>query len=198
MGIDWSTRWLGLTSSPVITGVDDCERFRRCGELRANRETMGSLLVHTPPRNGHRSYLRRAPPRRPTPANTWKFATIYDIMREGALKMHQLTVNLSGCSAVSISAGDKHKFANSGEHLRRGTTKFASLRPSLLDSFNTHGPGSMAELQDYSMVTGVASIADERARPELGFWWSVHRGRTGAGREENWGGSSLSTGQCFL
>jgi hypothetical protein len=27
----------------------------------------------------------------------------------------------------------------------------------------------MAELQDYSMVTGVTSIADERARLELGF-----------------------------
>jgi hypothetical protein len=61
---------------------------------------------------------------------------------------------------MSIGIIDKHKFADSGEHLRRRTAKFAQLRPSLLDSFDTHGPGSMAELQDYSMVTGVAPIND--------------------------------------
>jgi hypothetical protein len=90
-------------------------------------------------------------------------------MQIGAQEVAILTRKLVEGSAVSIGARDKHKFADSGEHLRRGTAKFAQLRPSLIDYFNTHGPGSMAELQDYSMVTGVASIADERARPELGF-----------------------------
>jgi hypothetical protein len=70
---------------------------------------------------------------------------------------------------MMIIDGNELGFADSGEILRKGTAKFAQLRPSLLDSFNTHGTGSMAELQDYSMVTGVTSIADERARPELGF-----------------------------
>jgi hypothetical protein len=49
---------------------------------------------------------------------------------------------------------------DSGDCCRKGTAEFAQHRPSLPDSFNTHGPGSKAELQDYSMVTGVASIAD--------------------------------------
>jgi hypothetical protein len=70
---------------------------------------------------------------------------------------------LKRCPDMSIVAEDELKFMNSGKHLRRGTAKFAQLWPSLLNSFNTHGPGSMAELQDYSMVTGVASIADKRA-----------------------------------
>jgi hypothetical protein len=50
---------------------------------------------------------------------------------------------------------------DSGDYCRKGTAEIAQHRPSLLDSFNTQGPRSKAELQDYSMVTGVASIADE-------------------------------------
>jgi hypothetical protein len=62
---------------------------------------------------------------------------------------------------MTIIKGSELGFADFGEVLQKGTAKFAQLRPSLLDSFNTHGPGSKAELQDYSMVTGVASITDE-------------------------------------
>jgi hypothetical protein len=68
MGTDWSTCWLGLTSLPVITGVDYWERFRRCGWFHANQETMGSLLVHAPSRKGHRSCPRRSSMRRCTTA----------------------------------------------------------------------------------------------------------------------------------
>jgi hypothetical protein len=98
---------------------------------------------------------------------------VHKTLQKESQAMRMLTVNLSGCSAVSIGAGDKHKFADSGEHLRRGTTKFAQLQPSLLDSFNTHGPGSMAELQDYSMVAGVAPINGmELNSGELSLaWW---------------------------
>jgi hypothetical protein len=49
----------------------------------------------------------------------------------------------------------------SGDDLRKGISAFALLRPSLLDSFDTHGPGSKAELQGYSMVTGELSTGDE-------------------------------------
>jgi hypothetical protein len=48
--------------------------------------------------------------------------------------------------------------------LQKGTAEFDQHRPSLLNSFSTQGPRSKAELQDPSMVTGVAFIADERAR----------------------------------
>jgi hypothetical protein len=50
---------------------------------------------------------------------------------------------------------------DSGDYCRKGTAEIAQHRPSLLDSFNTQGSRSKAELQGYSMVTGVASITDE-------------------------------------
>jgi hypothetical protein len=58
---------------------------------------------------------------------------------------------------------------DSGDYCRKGTADIAQHRPSLLDSLSTQSPGSKAELQGYSMVTGVASIADERTLLELGF-----------------------------
>jgi hypothetical protein len=83
--------------------------------------------------------------------------------------VHKLTRVLPRGSTTALVDGIELGFADSGELLQKGTAKFIQLRPSLLDSFNIYGPGSMAELQDYSMVTGVTSIADERARLELGF-----------------------------
>jgi hypothetical protein len=48
---------------------------------------------------------------------------------------------------------------------------FAQLQPSLLDSFGTRGPISLAELLDYSVVTGVSSLY--RMGLNSGEVWSV-------------------------
>jgi hypothetical protein len=87
--------------------------------------------------------------------------------------MRRLTVVLSRWSTATIVDGGRRSFADSGEHLRRTTAKFAQLRPQLLDSFDTNGPGSIAELEDYSMVTGVASFDNmELNSGELSpDWW---------------------------
>jgi hypothetical protein len=84
-----------------------------------------------------------------------------------------LTRLLSVCTPTRIEELGGLDFVDSGEHLRKGMTKFTQLRPSLLDYFDTHGPVSMEELQDPSMVTGVAPIDGmELNSGELSpAWW---------------------------
>jgi hypothetical protein len=43
------------------------------------------------------------------------------MMQQGAPKMHKLTVELIDCSEVLIVDEDELGFADSGEHLRKGT-----------------------------------------------------------------------------
>jgi hypothetical protein len=43
------------------------------------------------------------------------------MMQQRAPKMHKLTVELIDCSEVPIVDGDELGFADSGEHLRKGT-----------------------------------------------------------------------------
>jgi hypothetical protein len=51
-----------------------------------------------------------------------------------------LTLKLMEQTIAAIVDGDGRSFADFGELLRRRTAKFAQLQPSLLDSFDTHGP----------------------------------------------------------
>jgi hypothetical protein len=72
--------------------------------------------------------------------------------------MQELTRVMIGCSTLSIVVGDKRKFADSGEPLRKGTTKFWGLQPLRLDSFFQYDLQAPALLPVYSTDSGMASI----------------------------------------
>jgi hypothetical protein len=83
--------------------------------------------------------------------------------------MRTLTLHLKVCSAVTIVTGVERDFADSGEHLRRETTKFAQLRAPLPDSLHQNDSQAPALLPIYPTASGMALIDDDEIWPELGF-----------------------------
>jgi hypothetical protein len=83
--------------------------------------------------------------------------------------MRTLTLHLKVCSVVPIVTGVERDFADSGEHLRRETTKFAQLRAPLPVSLHQNDPQAPALLPIYPTASGMASIDDDEIWPELEF-----------------------------
>jgi hypothetical protein len=79
-------------------------------------------------------------------------------MRGGALKMQELTRVLPGGSTTAMVDGSRRSFADSGEHLRRGTAICRRLELSLLDSLLWDGIDSAAHHLGHSRDTGVLSV----------------------------------------
>jgi hypothetical protein len=73
-------------------------------------------------------------------------------------KMRRLTVDLSIWSLTTIVDGGGRSFADSGEHLRRRTAKFAQLRDPLHDSTHLDDLQNKAVLLDHAKDSGVAPI----------------------------------------
>jgi hypothetical protein len=76
--------------------------------------------------------------------------------------MCKLSRNLMGCSDTAIVDGDERKFADSGEHLQKGTGKFDRFRTPRLDSFDMEATGGMVELLSYSSELDMASIGGDK------------------------------------
>jgi hypothetical protein len=74
--------------------------------------------------------------------------------------MRRLTVVLFRWSTASIADGSRRSFADSGEHLRRGTAICRRLELSLLDSLLWDGIGSTAHLLGHSRDSGMISVND--------------------------------------
>jgi hypothetical protein len=72
--------------------------------------------------------------------------------------MRRLTVVLFRWSTASIADGGGRSFADSGEHLRRRTAKFAQLRDPLHDSTHLDDLQNKAVLLDHAKDSGVAPI----------------------------------------
>jgi hypothetical protein len=70
--------------------------------------------------------------------------------------MRRLTVVLSRWSTTTIVEEGRRSFADSGEHLRRRTAKFAQLRDPLLDSMHLDDLQNKAVLLVHSKDSGVA------------------------------------------
>jgi hypothetical protein len=71
-----------------------------------------------------------------------------------------LTMGLAGDSKSMIMAGDELTVADSGDVLRRGTSRFAQMEAPPLDYFSVDNHRDTAELCSHSMVQGVASNDD--------------------------------------
>jgi hypothetical protein len=61
---------------------------------------------------------------------------------------------------MSIETGDELKLADSGEHLRKGTTDCRRMELSLLDSLLCDEIGNEAHLPDHSRDSGMVSVDD--------------------------------------
>jgi hypothetical protein len=72
--------------------------------------------------------------------------------------MRRLTVVLSRWSTTTIVDGGRRSFADSGEHLRRRTAKFAQLQDPLHDSTHLDDLQNKAVLLDHAKDSGVAPI----------------------------------------
>jgi hypothetical protein len=72
--------------------------------------------------------------------------------------MRKLTLKLKRCSDTSIVDGDERKFADSGEHLRKGTRKFDLLRAPLDVRLFPDDILDKALLLEYSTSSNMASI----------------------------------------
>jgi hypothetical protein len=81
-------------------------------------------------------------------------------MREQALQMRKLTLNMMVWSAVSIGDGDELDFAITGEVLRKGMTKFVQLRAPLDVCLLPDDLCAEAHLLDLAPETGVACTVE--------------------------------------
>jgi hypothetical protein len=72
--------------------------------------------------------------------------------------MRKIHLMLSTYSTRTIMTGEELTVADSGDHLRRRTAKFAQLRPSLLDSTHLDDLQSKAVLLEHTKDSRVAPI----------------------------------------
>jgi hypothetical protein len=121
------------------------------------REWSGNAMVAVPLGNGHRSELRWARIAVAGDGRTRSRATVDDRMHGGALKMQELTVDLSIWSTTTIVEGGRHSFADSGEHLRQGKARFASLPASADAWLRPDHKLNRAHHLEHSKDSGVAS-----------------------------------------
>jgi hypothetical protein len=121
--------------SPAINGEGFLGSFGWSGYVRSNRGFTASSMVATPPAIGHRSYLRRAIPRRQTLAKHLYGARMHARKRIQAQSMRNLTLGCLRWSAKAVMAGEELKVADSGDGRPGEIRRFGRLRPSRLDSF---------------------------------------------------------------
>jgi hypothetical protein len=90
--------------------------------------------------------------------NIKKGATGYRRMLEKAPNILKLTTKSMVWFTQTMVVRGEHTGQKSGDGRSKGTIEFTLFCPSPLDSIYIHGPGSMAELRDFPMGAGVASI----------------------------------------
>jgi hypothetical protein len=81
-------------------------------------------------------------------------------MRKRAPRMRKLTTILLWWSTRAIEDINRLTVTDSGDVLRRGTSRFAQMEAPPLDYFGVDNHRDTAELCSHSMVQGVASNDD--------------------------------------
>jgi hypothetical protein len=109
-----------------------------------------------------------------------------------------LTRMLTGCSLRTIMTGEDLTVADSGDHLRRRTAKFAQLRPPLIDSTHLDDLQSKAVRLVHSTELGVVSTigpdmnSGERTMVMRGRWRGIERQREFRRASGSYGGALVS------
>jgi hypothetical protein len=136
------------------------------GYVRLNRGFTTSNMVATTPSIGHRSYLRRAIPRRRNPAKRLNGARMHARKRIQAQSMRNLTLGCSRWSAMVVMAGEELKVADSGDGRPGEMRRFRRLRPSRLDSSRRWGMLRVVKMRVAAAVLGNAPDGGDRWWPE--------------------------------